>query len=90
MLLSEIKTQIGINSLQLNTAKTEGGVPTQWVRHWDNENRVAVSLHKELLAEIQSDPTISTLGIQTEIRTGSKGDYTAHRIVKYKAAEFTL
>lgn len=90
MTIQEIKTQLSIPSLQLNTAKDINDQPTQWMRHWDNENRVAVSIHKELLAEIKADKTISSLGLQKEERTGEKGSYMAYRIVKYAPAEETL
>lgn len=90
MTLQEVKAKVGVEKFELNTAMDAQGAPTDWVRHWDNDNRVAVSLAKDLLALIQKDPAISTLGIQTEIRSGAQGDYTAHRIVSYKPAEFTL
>lgn len=90
MTIQEIKTQLSIPSLQLNTAKDIHDKPTQWMRHWDNENRVAVSIHKELLAEIKADMNINSLGLQKEVRTGEQGDYTAYRIVKYTPAEETL
>lgn len=90
MNIQEIKTQLGIPTFQLNTAKDIHDKPTEWMRHWDNENRVAVSIHKELLAEIKADKTINSLGLQKEVRTGEQGDYTAYRIVKYAPAEEVL
>lgn len=90
MTIQDIKTQLGITSLQLNTANDINDKPTQWMRHWDNENRVAVSIHKELVAEIKADKTLSSLGLQKEDRTGEKGSYVAYRIVKYAPAEEVL
>ena len=87
--LNAIKQQLGYSQLNLNTANDATGVPTQWLRHWDNANRVAVSIHKELVEKIQAG-TAGDLAIQTETKTGSLGDYTAHRIVGYKPAEITL
>lgn len=89
MLLPEIKTALGIAQLNLNTALDANNKPTEWMRHWDNDNRVAVSIHKDTVAAIKADPTCN-LGIQTETRTGSQGEYTAHRIVKYTEAEEVL
>ena len=89
MLLDEVKAQLGIAQFNLNTAEDEAGNKTEWMRHWDNDNRVAVSLHKDTVAKIQADPT-TNLGIQTEEREGSKGKYTAHRIVAYTPTEVVL
>lgn len=90
MTITQIKEKLALPTLDLNTANDKDGNPTQWMRAWDNENRVAVSIHKELIAEIQADGNLASLGLQTEKRTGAKGEYTAHRVVKYKAAELTL
>ena len=84
--------------LNLNTAKDADGNPIkdangkvdQWLRHWDNDNRVAVSIHVELFQEIKANRNLSSLGIQKETRTADLGDYTAIRIVKYAPAEHTL
>lgn len=89
MTIQDIKKKLNISQLNLNTANDVDGNPTDWLRHWDNDNRVAVSIHKETIKAIQQDKT-TNLGIQTSTRTGTKGDYTAHRIVKYKAAEVVL
>lgn len=98
MNIAQIKSTLGFPELALNTAtnadgtplKDENGKEGQWLRHWDNDSRTAVSIHKDLLTEIQADSTINTLGLQTETREGEKGNYTAKRIVKYAPAEFTL
>jgi hypothetical protein len=89
MNLSEIKSELGYGQLNLNTAEDAQGVKTEWMRHWDNSNRVAVSIHKETIAAIKKDASTS-LGLQTEIRTGAKGDYTAKRIVMYTPAELIM
>ncbi len=90
MTLAQIKEQIGINQFELNTAEDKDGNATPWMRHWDNDNRVAVSIHKDLVQELQADSNIASLGLQTEKRTGEQGDYKAIRIVKYNPAETTL
>ena len=90
MNIVEIKTKLGLAELNLNTANNAEGVATEWMRHWDNDRRIAVSIHKELLAEIQKDNSISDLALQVEERTTDLGDYTAYRIVKYTAPEARL
>lgn len=89
MNIIEIKQELGIAQLNLNTAVDNAGKATDWMRHWDNDSRVAVSIHKDTVTAIKADASCN-LGIQTETRTGSKGDYTAHRIVKYSPAEEVL
>lgn len=90
MTLAQIKEKLGIDQLALNTAQDKDENPTDWMRHWDNDNRVAVSIHKELVAELKADANISSLGLQKETRNGEQGDYTAYRIVRYSPAEETL
>ncbi len=90
MLLQDIKTKLGIPTFNLNTALDKEMKPTDWLRHWDNDNRVAVSIHKDTFNELKANPNIPDLGLQTEQLEGEKGPYMAYRIVKYKPAEFTL
>jgi hypothetical protein len=90
MTLAQIKEQIGIPQLELNTAEDKDSKPTDWMRHWDNDNRVAVSIHKELVEELKADANISSLGLQSETRNGEQGDYKAYRIVRFTPAEETL
>jgi hypothetical protein len=87
--IAEIKSQLGVSQLNLTTAIDASNAPTEWMRHWDNTNRVAISIHKDTVRAIQADTTCN-LGIQTETRKTEKGDYTSHRIVKYTPAEITL
>ncbi len=90
MLLSEIKAKLGIAKFELNTALDAEQKPTDWLRHWDNEARVAVSLHKDLFAELKADVNIGSLGLQHEIREAAQGPYDSYRIIKYTPAEFEL
>jgi hypothetical protein len=90
MNLAQIKTKLGIPQFELNTATNEAGEKTEWMRHWDNENRVAVSIHKDTVAELKTNSKINSLGLQHETRTGEKGEYSSYRIVKYTESEETL
>lgn len=90
MTLDQIKHEIGVVELNLNTATDKDNNPTDWMRHWDNDNRIAVSIHKELVSELKADRNIASLGLQKEVRIGEQGNYTAYRIVKYSPAEETL
>ena len=88
--LQQIKAQLGIAQFNLNTAEDGDGNKTEWMRHWDNENRTAISIHKDTVARIKAEPNINSLGLQSEERQGSKGAYMAYRIVAYTPAEETL
>lgn len=88
--IAEIKTQLGYAVLNLNTANDKDNQPTDWMRHWDNTNRVAVSLHKDTLAKIKANPSMPNLALQQETKTGAQGEYTAMRIVAVAEAEATL
>lgn len=90
MNLQQVKEQLNMSSLELNTANDIEGNPTEWVRHWDNNRRIAVSIHKDLVKEIKEDSNLQGLGLQEEMRNGEQGDYMSYRIVKYKPAEITL
>lgn len=90
MNLAQIKTEIGIPALELNTATDKDGNKTEWMRHWDNNRRIAVSLHKDLVAELSKNPATTGLGMQETQLVGEQGPYRAIRIVKYTPAEITL
>ena len=90
MNLAQVKSKLEIAQLDLNTAKDLAGNATEWMRHWDNDRRIAVSIHKELVADLKSDPSIGSLALQHEVRKGDQGDYQSYRIVKYSPAEETL
>ena len=88
--LAEIKEKLRVQTLGLDTVKTASGEVTSWMKHWDNDDRRAILIHKDTLALIKSNPTISTLGLNTQVKQGAKGEYTAITICSYKEAEETL
>lgn len=88
--LAEIKSVLGFSTLDLNTVTTESGEKTNWMKHWDNSNRVAILIHKDTLAKIKANSEIASLGLNTQIKQGAKGEYVAKTIVAYTEAEETL
>ena len=95
MNLQDVKESLSISMFNFNSVPTTDGTPPVWYRHWDNANRIAVSMSIELYSELKQPEgrlTISTLSIQTEQRVAKESGkpYTAHRIVKHKPAEATL
>lgn len=96
--LAELKSKIFGNSehaMGLNPSETTQIVDGKsvvtkdpnWMRHWDNDNRISVSVHRDLLPDVK---TATNLGLQVEQRSGEKGAYTSYRIVRYAEAELTI
>ncbi len=88
--LAEIKGKLGVQSLPLRQVETEAGEKTAWYKHWDNDNRVAILVHQDTLAKIKADANLNTLGINTQTKQGSKGEYIAKTICIYNPADETL
>lgn len=88
--LAEVKRELGYEVLSLNAVTTESGEVTSWMKHWDNHSRVAVLVHKDTLALIKANASLTTLGLNTQVKQGAKGEYIAKTIVIYKEAEETL
>jgi hypothetical protein len=88
--LAEIKRELGIETINLNAVTTESGEVTEWFKHWDNSNRVAVLIHKDTLAKVKANGSLASLGLNTQVKQGAKGEYTAKTIVVYREAEETL
>jgi len=88
--LSEVKRELGYDVLNLNTVVTESGEKTAWMKQWNNNSREAILVHKDTLALIKANPSLSTLGINTQIKQGAQGEYTAKTICIYSEAEETL
>jgi hypothetical protein len=90
MNLSELKQQLGHESLNFNTVVTSEGVKTSWMKQWDNTNRIAILIHKDTLAKIKATPGLASLDFKTATKQGAQGEYTAKTIVAYAEAEETL
>jgi hypothetical protein len=88
--LAEIKRELGVETINLNTVVTESGEKTPWLKHWDNTNRIAILVHKDTLALITANNSLSTLGVNTQTKVGAQGEYVAKTIVIYTPAEITL
>lgn len=87
MTISEIKAELGISTLSLNWFVAEDGTQTDWLRSWDNSERRAVLMHKDVDELLQNTPTYATLGLKKETKTGEHGEFTSIVIVAYKPAD---
>lgn len=90
MNLNEVKVELGVQTINLNRVVTEAKEETSWFKAWDNTNRVAILVHEETLTKIKADKTLSNLGINTQVKQGAKGEYTAKTICIYTPAEEIL
>ena len=90
MNIQEIKAKLGVSTLPLNQVVTETGERTSWFKHWDNDRRIAVLVHADTLALIKANPAMSSLGLNTQTKQGSQGEYQAITICNYKPADETL
>lgn len=101
--LTEIKKELGLEVLSLNTPTNEDGTvlidtktnaPTRWMRHWDNNRRIAVSIHKDTVAIIQAGGVGATNLVlqpgEERIAETSQTTYMAYRIVSVTPSEVTL
>ena len=90
MNIQEIKAKLGVQTLPLQIVTTQTGEPTSWFRKWDNDTRIAILIHADTLALIKADPAMATLGLNTQTKQGSQGEYQAITICIYKEADVTL
>lgn len=63
MNITEIKAKIGVTSIDL-VRGIQDDKPTKWLRSWDNEARIAIVLHEDVLAAIKAGAT--NLIVKTE------------------------
>lgn len=93
MKLEEVKSALGVVTLELNkSTNADGTVNPDWFRMWNNETRVQISIHKDVVHAIQANPNLTNLGLQSEdkISPTSNLPYTNKRIIAYTEAEITL
>ena len=84
MTIQEIKQELNIvEPLSFDFTKdAQGNTSTEWLRAWDNDNRVDVHMHVDVDDKLQENPALNTLFIHEQVqREGDKGDYTFVRIV---------
>ena len=56
MKIVDIKKELGLAVLSLNyTMDQHSGVRSNWLRHWDNEQRFSVNIHEDTLAKAKAN-----------------------------------
>lgn len=97
MNISEIKAKLNVSSIDFvrGKIKDDKGVesPTEWLRSWDNANRIAIIAHQDVIKAAIGGAT--NLIIKTEQKAPTEGQYagimyTQHTICQATSIEVTL
>lgn len=86
MNISQIKAEISaivnhpIVNLQMCVQEDTLGSPTEWLAHWDNNNRVKIVMHKEVF-EKASDPSFNGLALKQKLVTPANNKEPYHKFV---------
>jgi len=73
------KCGVAVPNLVMVRQLTEDKQPTEWLSHWDNDNRIRVTMHEDVFKKIQADPKKCTgLAIKKSIEeaTDERAAYT--------------
>lgn len=95
MNLSQIKSQLGIASLDLQRTVDKDKQPTKWLRYWNNTERMAVVIHEDVVGKIKANPAIDTLALKHEVKEtkaeNAKGtEYDSYIIIHASSIEVVL
>lgn len=73
MNISEIKTSIAsktgtvVTTLDFSRQKDDKGTPTEWLSSWDNDHRIRIVAHQEVIEKIKADKSFSGLATKYEL-----------------------
>lgn len=94
MNLAQVAQKIKINDLRVKAeVSEETNEPTGWLRHWDNEQRILVSLHQDVwnVLKDKEKRQFADFGVQSEEKVSKAGNaYASHRIVMYTTEQVSL
>lgn len=85
--ISDIKQELQIPIFHFNTAKTKDGIDTNFFRHWEKEQRIAILIEKKLAQRLKDDKDI-LLTAEKTIRKGALGFYNNVKIIEYDDNEY--
>lgn len=79
MNIQDVKAQIGkenntvinhlvmVQQFLLDKSGKETEIPSEWVSHWDNDNRIRVTMHQDVFNRIKNAPTEAGLALKKEL-----------------------
>lgn len=85
--IEEIKKELNVPILNLNSVKNLEGEKTDYFRHWDNDNRFAVVIKNDLLEKVKANKDL-VLSLEKNIKMANLGYYTNFLIVEYDDTEY--
>ena len=92
MTINEIKKQLGIVALIMVRQFDEQGNKTEWVSHCDNDRRIRVTMHENVMDVIKIDRSIDILDMTSKkvIAKQSGKEYTRYVITLRKKSDNNL
>lgn len=93
MNIQEIKAKTEQTTLAFQRQLTEDNQQTQWLSHWDNDKRIRVSAHEDVITKIKADNNCKDLALKMEVvqpADASKPTYTRFVIITPKNIEFAI
>lgn len=86
MTISQIKALIGQPVLNMARQLDVNGAEQPWVSHWDNANRVRVTMHDDVFNAIKANPAFDLLAVKDAkvVETPGKAPYTRYVIITPK------
>lgn len=65
--------------------------PSEWVSHWDNDSRIRVTMHEDIMAQLKANPTKSDLAVKYElVSPADKAPYHRFVVITPKDVEATF
>lgn len=66
--------------------------PTPWLSHWDNDNRIRVTMHEDILKTLKENPKFPGLAYKKEIveATEQRAAYTRIVVITPRNIEATF
>jgi hypothetical protein len=95
MTIQEIKQVANINgtlALVRQFSNDDAKTPQPWVSHWDNDKRVRVTMHDDVLAKLKTDATFAGLAVKKEDvpAKGERAAYVRFVVITPKNIEATF
>lgn len=108
MTIAEIKAAISADqSFQLGTLsmvrqfndvpsaedpKVSVKTPTEWVSHWDNNHRVRITMHQDIMQQLKTNPSKADLALKMEKvpAAGDRAPYVRYVVITPRDVEATF
>jgi len=83
MTIAQIKAQINQPYLNMEQQTNELKVPQPWYSHWDNDNRVRVTMHAEVYNAILNNRELDRLAVKKAVvpATPDRAEYTRYVVI---------